>query len=270
MTIVDTHCHAGTNWFEPVEILVHQMDMNRVDKAVLIQHGGNYDNRYLVECVRRFPGRLAAVVGVDVAQPDAPETLRRIAKEPGVAGFRLHPLDRSPGKDPLAIWRTAGELHLPISCFLLDTEHAAAPEFQRLVKALPGCTIVLEHLAGVYKPRTPGSAAPPYTAYRTALTLAQYPNTYIKFGGLSEFCERPPRLRPQFGIDEVLPLLQMAQEAFGPHRMMWGSDYPPVSGREGYRNALQGPMEQGAFKTEDDREWAFGKTALEVWKIGER
>ncbi|MFH1141830.1 MAG: amidohydrolase family protein, partial [Chloroflexota bacterium] len=166
MLIVDSHCHAGTNWFEPVEMLVHQMDMNGVAKAVLIQHGGNHDNRYLLECVRRFPERFVAVVGVDVARPDAPETLERIAKERGVVGIRLHPRDRSPGNDPLAIWRKADELGLAISCLLVDAEHAAAPEFQRLVKALPDCTFVLEHLAGVYMTRSPGSAAPPYAAFR--------------------------------------------------------------------------------------------------------
>ena len=62
--IVDTHCHAGTNWFEPVEMLLHQMNTNGVQSAVLIPHGGNDDNQYLLECVQRFPGCFAAVVGV--------------------------------------------------------------------------------------------------------------------------------------------------------------------------------------------------------------
>ena len=39
MTIVDTHCHAGRSWFEPIEMLLTQMNANDVDKAVLIQHG---------------------------------------------------------------------------------------------------------------------------------------------------------------------------------------------------------------------------------------
>lgn len=267
--IVDTHCHAGANWFEPVEMLLHQMNLNGVEKAVLIQHGGNYHNRYLSECVQRFPGRFAVVVGVDSSQPDALDNLERLAGEPGVVGIRLHPGDRSPGDDPLAIWRKAGELDLTISCFAVDVNLIAAPEFRTLVEALPSCTIVLEHLAGVYRPRTPDSATPPYTAYRTALKLAEYSNTSIKFGGLGEFCLRPVRLQPRLGFDEVLPLLEMAYEAFGPRRMMWGSDYPPVSGREGYRNSLEGPMNHSAFSSQEDREWAFGKTALSIWKLDE-
>ena len=31
MTVVDTHTHAGINWFEPVEMLLHQMTLNEVD-----------------------------------------------------------------------------------------------------------------------------------------------------------------------------------------------------------------------------------------------
>ena len=270
MIVVDTHCHVATNWFEPVEMMLYQMNLNSVEKAVLIQHGGNYDNRYLLECVRRFPGRFAAVVGVDPSQPDAPATLDRLAQEKEVVGVRLRPTARSTSDDSLAIWRKAGELGLVISCFAVDVGDIATPEFRGLVEALPNCTIVLEHLAGIYRPRSPDSATmPPYTAYRTALELAKYPNTYVKFGGLGEFCVRPPRLQPQLGFDEVPPMLEMAYEAFGPHRMMWGSDYPPVSSREGYRNALQGPMNHSAFRSQEDREWAFGKTALSVWKLGE-
>ena len=61
--------------------------------------------------------------------------------------------------------------------------------------------------------------------------------------------------------------MEMAYEAFGPKRMMWGSDYPPVGGREGYRNSLQGVMEHPVFKSQDDKDWAFGKTAMEVFKL---
>ncbi|MEE8442551.1 MAG: amidohydrolase family protein [Dehalococcoidia bacterium] len=268
--IVDTHCHAGANWFEPVEMLLHQMNLNGVEKAVLIQHGGNYHNRYLLECTQRFPGRFAVVVGLDSSQPNALDNLERLANESEVVGIRLRPGDRSPGNDPLAIWRKAGELGLAVSCFAIDVDLIAAPEFRELVDALPDCTFILEHLVGVYRSRSPESATPPYTSYRTALKLAECPNTYIKFGGLGEFCLRPAELQPELGFDEVPPMLEMAYEAFGPRRMMWGSDYPPVSGREGYRNALQGPMNHTAFSSQEDKEWAFGRTALAAWKLDQQ
>ena len=49
--------------------------------------------------------------------------------------------------------------------------------------------------------------------------------------------------------------------------MMWGSDFPPVAGREGYRNALQWPMEHIPFRNEADKEWVFGRTALSLFEF---
>jgi predicted TIM-barrel fold metal-dependent hydrolase len=60
--------------------------------------------------------------------------------------------------------------------------------------------------------------------------------------------------------------LKTTYDAFGPQRMMWGSDYPRVIMREGYRNSLQFTMEQMSFCNREDLEWVFGKTALSVWK----
>jgi L-fuconolactonase len=75
MMIVDTHCHALPHWFEPVETLLHQMNASGVEKATLVQVRGQFDNRYLMECVQRFPGRFSPVAIVDTDAPDAPETL---------------------------------------------------------------------------------------------------------------------------------------------------------------------------------------------------
>ncbi|MCH8869460.1 MAG: amidohydrolase [Chloroflexi bacterium] len=260
MLIVDTHCHAGHSWFEPVELLLHQMNTNGVDRAVLIQHGGTYDNTYLLECARRFPGRFVVVAIVDYTQPDAPQTLEKWASE-GIVGVRLPPGARSPGQDPLAIWRKASELGLLVSS-LGGLDGFASDEFSSLVGQFPDMPIIVEHMAGV----GPG-AQPPYAQFKKAMALANHPNTYLKVGGLGEISTRPSVLLPEFRFDDTPPLIEMAYDAFGPRRMMWGSDYPPVSGREGYRNALQGVMGHAAFAREIDREWVMGKTAVEVFGL---
>ena len=79
MRIVDSHCHVSQDWYEPVESLLFQMEQNGVDKAVLIQMGGQYDNAYQFECVRRFPKRFSSVVGVNTDRQDAPRILERLA-----------------------------------------------------------------------------------------------------------------------------------------------------------------------------------------------
>lgn len=267
MDFVDTHCHAGTSWFEPIETLLACMDNNGVQRALLTQHRGMFDNSYLFECIERFPGRFSAIVGVDASDPDALTTLEALAANPHVCGIRLLPTDRSPGGDPSAIWRKAGEVGLPISVFLVNTAHSADPAFQELVLGAPDTIIVLEHLAGMYAPRSPESVVAPYDNYRKALELAARPKTYIKFGGIGEFGQRPARLTPELRFEEVPPAMEMAYEAFGAHRMMWGSDFPPAAGREGYRNSLLGVLDHAVFKNDEEREWAFGTTALQAFRV---
>ena len=183
MVTVDTHCHALPYWFEPVEILLDQMARNDVDKAVLIQINGMYDNSYLIECMRRFPGRFSVVALVDTDNLDAPQRLAEWVEQ-GVEGIRLRSAARSPGSDHLAIWHKAAELGIVVSC-PGSADDFASPEFENLVKELPGLKIVIEHLGGG------GRDTPPYDTYRRVLALAQYPNTFMKVPGLGEICPRP-------------------------------------------------------------------------------
>jgi L-fuconolactonase len=258
MLIVDSHCHAGTSWFEPIELLLHQMNANDVAKGVLIQHRGMYDSGYLLEAVERFPGRFSVVAIVDFTQPDAPRALEDWTRR-GAIGVRLVPSARSPGSDPLAIWRKAAELGLVVSS-LGTVEEFASDEFASIASELPELPIVIEHLAGATT-----EEESPYTTFKKAIALANMPNTYIKVGGLGEISVRQLTLRNEFGFEGTPPLIEIAYDAFGPRRMMWGSDYPPVSGREGYRNALRGVMEHPAFESDSDREWVMGRTASEVF-----
>ena len=48
---------------------------------------------------------------------------------------------------------------------------------------------------------------------------------------------------------------------------MWGSDFPPVSGREGYANALRFTMDELAGKPEAALAEVFGGTARRVFGL---
>jgi L-fuconolactonase len=261
MIIVDTHVHVALHTYEPVEILLTQMSYNDVAKSVLVQSTTTTDNTYLIECMRRFPGRFSLVCRVDVGSPSALEDLKRWHRE-GAESVRLRNFHRSPGDDPLAIWRQAAALGMPVSVGGL-TEGFASAEFFGLVESLPNLKFVIEHLAGmgIYAISDYTDVKPSDAQFRQALQLARYPNTYMKIHGMGEFCP------PPFPYREIAPYVQMAYDAFGPQRMMWGSDYPRVALREGYRNALRFTMEQMTFCSQADLEWIFGKTALSLWKF---
>jgi L-fuconolactonase len=259
--VIDTHVHTSPYWFEPVEVLLFEMNRNGVDKATLVQHFGQTDNSYIIECTRKFSGRLSPIVQVDTQHADASKNLRKLVNK-GAEGIRLKATTRSLGNEPLAIWRTCAELSLPVTCYGKEEEFAS-DEFRKLVKALPTVPIIIEHLG--YPQR---GELPPYITYQKILSLACYQNTYIKVGGLGEICERPLLFRRPFTFDHVPPFIQMAYNTFGPLRMMWGSNYPPCSHLEGYGNTLHYLEEYlSTFCNDKAKEWIFGKTALSLFKF---
>lgn len=262
MQIIDTHCHAGHNWFEPVETLLFEMNANAVDGGVLIQHGGTYDNGYLFECAERFPGRFRVAVLVDPDDPDPEGTLTRLA-ERGAAGIRLYVGADGSANQP-ALWRKAGELGVVVSTGG-NVNGLASERFRAFAESVPDTPIVIEHLAGAGR-----DLRPPYAPLRSALALSELPNTTMKLPGLGEISERPARLLPHHRFEDVPPFVEMAVEAFGPKRLMWGSDFPPVANREGYRNALDGVRSHPALSGGEDAAEVMGRTAARVWGFDQR
>jgi len=263
MIIVDSHCHVSPYWYEPVESLLFHMDVNDVEHAVLVQYMGQFNNEYQSECMRRFPGRFASVVLVDTCSHNAPDELERLA-EKGARGIRLRPNTRSAGNDPLAIWRKADELELPVSCGGGSSDFAAE-EFADLIRTFPNLPIIIEHLGSV---NTPDGESASYDIHQRIFALSCFPNAYIKIHGLGEFCRRTNPVSEPFPFEVPIPnLLEMAYESFGSERMMWGSDYPPVSGREGYRNSLRFTMDQLKSKSASEKEMIFGGVAKKIFRF---
>lgn len=259
MHIVDTHTHASPHWFEPVETLLHAMDVNGVAQALLVQFRGNFHNEYLFDCVRRFPQRLAACVALDVTAPDAPVVLESLVRK-GAKGVRFW-IHREGDVAPDSLWQKANDLCLPLSVIGTEEEFGS-DEFRRLVAAFPGTRVVIEHFG-----RAGRDELPPYTRFRRVLALAEFPNVFMKLGGLGEICHRPSRFPASNPFPLVPPFAKMAIEAFGPRRLMFASDFPPVTYREGYRNALNGLRDHLSFLSADDQAWIFGGTALSTWNI---
>ena len=69
-------------------------------------------------------------------------------------------------------------------------------------------------------------------------------------------------------VEPIAPLIELAYEAFGASRMMWGSDYPPVSMREGYGNALRFTQARLADKSDEEQALIFGGVAARLFGFG--
>lgn len=264
--IVDTHTHASPRWMEPIETLDMQMRKNGVDQALLMPLRDDFDMEYLFSCAERFPGRFFAVAGIDTNDPAAVDRLAALAQR-GAVALRLTANDRSPGSDPLAIWAGAAALGVPVSA-LGEPVDFLTPEFARIVTAFPHLPIVLEHLggAGPFWGHNRPFKSLPMDLYQGILGLARYPNLYMKMPGVAEFMPRP---RPMVAVvrAHMQPVYEMAIDAFGASRLMWGSDYPPSGNREGYANALAWPRELVQYKSEAERDQVFGGTARALFRL---
>ena len=111
--------------------------------------------------------------------------------------------------------------------------------------------------------RAPTDEDPPYPELSIVLNLAKYANVYVQF---------TPQLRTSklpYPHEDAFPTYQRIYDAFGPERLMWGTDFPHVLKAPGYSSALEMFQIHMVFLCEDDKEWLFSKTALSVWSFAD-
>ena len=244
--IIDTHCHAGLNWFEPIESLIFQMDINQIDSCLLIQHGGYFDNSYILNAVKKYPNKFRAL-GLLNFQNDTKLLLRKIDELciNNGSGIRLN-LNYSAKihNKVVDICNAISNKGLKISV-AGDLNNFSSKSFENLIFECNDTIFIIEHLGGVgkliqsqvnfeYKDNN-------MSAFKNILTLSKYKNVYIKIPGLGELISRPNLLNNEYPFNkDRFDIIRTTMDFFTSKRMMWGSDFPPVSNREGYRNALKG------------------------------
>ncbi len=259
--IYDVHIHCSLVYFQPIESLVYEMDRAGVPHGSLTQFFGQYDNEYQFAVQKRFPGRFGNIVHVDGTRPDSPQLLKTYADR-GACGVRLDPGVRTAGSDPYAVWKGAAAAGLSISVFGGSVASLLTDDFAKIVAMFPQTPMVLEHQAGDYN----NFAA--LDDVKKAFALSRFPNTYIMIGGLGEFSRRAnPVTRPLPFVQPIPPVIDLAFDAFGPQRMMWGSDFPASAPREGYAHSLEWTMDYLGAKSINDREYIFGKTGRTVFPV---
>lgn len=274
--IIDTHLHVWSEDFSrypfadgskaadegaPVELLNDTMDEAGVDKAVIVQPiYYRFDNRYVAECLRRFPDRYAAIGLVDRHAPDAPDQLERLVREDKFGGLRIHlaraddPAEwAAPDQDP--IWRRAEDLGV---CFIVYGPATHLPAVEPIIARFPNVPVVLDHIGGA-----PTDEDPPYPLLSNVLNMARYPKVYVKLTPQSHKSKLP------YPHEDTFPTFRRLYDAFGPERLMWGTNFPGVLKGVGYLPALEMFSKHLDFLTDSDKEWLFSKAALKVWKFGE-
>ena len=273
--IIDSHLHVWSGDYErfpfadgrkeaapgSTELLIQTMDAAGVDKAVIVQPIYYlYDNSYVADSLKKYPGKFAAMGIMDRHAPDAPEQLERLVREDGFGGLRMHlgrPDDpaewAAADQDP--IWRKAEALG---SSFLSFGPADKLPAIEPIIARFPGVKVVLDHIGGA-----PIDEEEPTPLLGNVLKMAQYENVYVKF------TPRGSKSKEDYPFRDTFPTFRKIYDVFGPQRLMWGTDFPHVLRDIGYGPALELFREHMDFFSVEDREWLFSKTALSVWKFGD-
>jgi L-fuconolactonase len=209
-----------------VELAIVAMEAAGVDAAIV------YSNPDFCEAaVARHPGALASVY--DFYHPrelgDADEFMRELRADPGLLGIRLLPGIDYAERENLALltegcWDsvfTAAQRHgVAIVFFIpLYLRHV-----HRLARDFPELRIVIDH-CGMPAPPTCPPFSDLFETLPELLALGEYPNVAVKLTGL-------PVLQPDcYPFSRLWPKLHRMIEAFGPERLLWGSDVQRVTGR---------------------------------------
>ena len=185
--IVDTHLHVWSSDYNTypmeggrtsnengsVEFLNTRMAEAGVDKAVIVQPIHYlFDNSYVSDTLKRFPGKFAAIGLVNQFEPGASDRLETLVTEHGFSGLRIH-LSRpdhtsmwaGPDQDP--IWDRAAKLG---ASFISHGPSSLYPDIEPIIARHPDVPIALDHNGGA-----PRIEDPPYPGMRPVLDLAKVP-----------------------------------------------------------------------------------------------
>jgi L-fuconolactonase len=131
------------------------------------------------------------------------------------------------------------------------------PQAIRLVDRHPGLTFVLDHVA---KPRIRDGVLSPWR--ERMADLAKRPNVYCKLSGMAT--EADPRA---WTPEQLRPYMDVALEAFGPRRLMFGSDWPVCLLAVGYRRWIDLVREFVSRLSEAEQRRVMGETAVEAYGL---
>jgi L-fuconolactonase len=276
MIRVDAHHHLWTlqrgdyAWLTPdqgvlyrdfdFEMLRPWLDTARIDATILVQAAPTDGETEFLLSLARWRPRIAGVVGwTDLEAQDAAEKIALLAATPKLVGLRpmLQDLD-----DPAWILRpsVAPALAAMARHGLVLDALVKAPQWRAIVEAarrFPELPFVLDH-AG--KPPVGGGIDPDWRDM--ILTLGGCPNVTVKLSGL--MTEGPPGMP----AGALVPFVDILLEAFGPNRMLWGSDWPVLNQTSEYLSwvAVTGLLLGGLSSTEHAAIW--GGTAARIYGIG--
>jgi L-fuconolactonase len=206
---------------------------------------------------------IAGVVGwADLTAPDLTDRIAELTARPG--GDKLVGLRHQVQSEPDPGWLTRADVLRGLAAvaraglvYDLVVTAGQLPAAAEAAVAVPDLLFVLDHLG---KPAiAPGSIQP---WERDLRRLAALPNTVGKLSGLVTEADWT-----RWQVADLRPYADAALDAFGPDRLMFGSDWPVCTLAASYGEVLQAARDLTADLSDAEREAIFAGTAARVYRL---
>lgn len=232
-------------------------DMRDDRQVIAVQARQDLRENALLLSLAEMDSRLVGVVGwVDLQAKDVSEQLAKFSSLCGIRhilqseqrdDFMLRPAFqrglRAVTKADMAYDLLIHPRHLPIAC--------------QLVAAHPNQRFILDHLA------KPFIASGDIEPWRTDLTaLSRFPNVWCKLSGLVTEADWKT-----WTPADLKPYLDAALEAFGPHRLMFGSDWPVCLVAATYERVVETIETWASPLSASERDMIFGGSARAAYAL---
>ena len=238
--------------FEPADLAPH-LARHAIDRTIVVQAAPTKaETRYLLETARATPF-VAGVVGwVDFAAPGAPGVIDDLRSDPLLVGLR--PMVQDIRDDDWLLDPSLAPAFNTLEASRLVFDALVLPRhLSRLLTVIerhPALRVAIDHGA---KPFIREARLDPWRAEIRA--IASHPYTMCKLSGLVT------EATTDWTVAQLRPYVDHLLAAFGPARLIWGSDWPVVNLAGGYDRWFEATLTLLEHLTESEREGILGGNA---------
>ncbi len=256
---IDDSMFALRHNFLP-EDLKPELDKNNFQGSVTVQTRQTLEEtRWLLELAESSPSILGVVGWADLRSPDIRSQLKSLARNSKLVGIR-HIVQSEPDDrflmrpDFLRGIAVLEEYDLAYDILIYSKHLPIAAEF---VEQFPRQRFVLDHLA---KPPIKSGSIDSWA--HGIRRLAEFPNVCCKLSGLVTEADWQ-----HWKPEHIVPYLNVALEAFGPDRLMMGSDWPVCLVAASYTRTVDVVKTYLLGKDPRHREAVLGGNAQRFWRL---
>lgn len=236
------------------------IDQAGVDKTVFVQTQHNVEeNRWALGLTEESPWICGVVGWVDLASPECEQQLLEFKDHPQFVGIRhitqAEPDDNFIVRDDIIRGLKVLQKHEVPFDLLFFTQHLQ--HAQTLAAQLPDLKMVIDHIS---KPKIKTHDIKDWE--RDLRAAAKAPNIYCKLSGMITEADWE-----NWTPDDLKPYIDVAFEAFGPDRLMYGSDWPVCELAGTYQEVFEVLQTCLGTISDDEKQHIYHQTAADFYSL---